>query len=60
MNANDRYALQLVLFNRRVMTQHKSKWIGLRRGKQGFVEVPELGFAIEINYILIGIISLST
>ena len=59
-NANDSCALQLVLFNKRVMTQHKSKWIGLRRGKQGFIEVPELGFEIEINNILSGILSLST
>ena len=32
----------------------------LRRGKQGFVEVPELDFEIEINNILSGILSLST
>ena len=28
MDANDRGALQLVLFNKRMMTQHKSKLIG--------------------------------
>ena len=28
MNANEGCALKLVLFNKRVMTQHKSKWIG--------------------------------
>ena len=44
MNANDNGALQLVLF----------------RGKQGFVEVPELGFEIDMNNILSGILSLST
>ena len=32
----------------------------LRKGKQGFVEVPELGFEIEVNNILSGILSLST
>ena len=60
MDANDSGALQLVLFNKRRMTQYKSKLIGLRRGKQGFVEVPELGFEREINNILSGILSLST
>ena len=28
MNANDGGALQLVLFNKRMMTQHNIKWIG--------------------------------
>ena len=28
MNANDSGALQLVLFNKRMMTQDKNKWIG--------------------------------
>ena len=60
MNANDSGALQLVLFNKRVMTQHKSKWIALHRGKQGFVEVPELDFEIEMKIILRGMLSLST
>ena len=60
MNANDSCALQLVLFNKRVMTQHKSKWIGPSQREAGIVEVPELGFAIEINCILSGILSLST
>ena len=30
------------------------------RGKKRFVEVPELGFEIEMNNILSGILSLST
>ena len=32
----------------------------LCRGKQGFVEVPELGFEIDMNNILSGILPLST
>ena len=42
MNANDSGALQLVLFNKGKMTQHKSKWIdpsqreaGICRGARG-------------------------
>ena len=35
MNANDSGALQLVLFNKRVMTQHKSKWIGPSQREAG-------------------------
>ena len=56
MYANDSGALLLVLFNKRVMTQR----LALRRGKQRFVEVPELDFKIEMNNILSGILSLST
>ena len=35
MNANDNGALQLVLFNKRMMTQHKSKWIGPSQREAG-------------------------
>ena len=35
MDANDSGALQLVLFNKRVMTQHKSKWIGPSQREEG-------------------------
>ena len=35
MNANDSGALQLVLFNKMVMTQHKSKWIGPSQREAG-------------------------
>ena len=35
MNANDSGALQLVLFNKRVITQHKSKWIGPSQRQAG-------------------------
>ena len=35
MNANDSCALQLVLFNKSVMTQHKSKWIGPSQREAG-------------------------
>src|SRR3954466_6695291 len=34
-NANDSCALRLVLFNKRVMTQHKSKWIGPSQREAG-------------------------
>ena len=49
MHANDSGALQLVLFNERMMTHIKVNSYALRRGKQGFVEVPELDFKIEIE-----------
>ena len=45
-----------MLFNKRMMTQHDDSI----RGKQGFVEVPELDFEIDMNNILSGILSLST
>ena len=35
MNSNDSCTLQLVLFNKRVMTQHKSKWIGPSQREAG-------------------------
>ena len=35
MNANDNGALQRVLFNKRTMTQHKSKWIGPSQREAG-------------------------
>ena len=60
MNANDSGALQLVLFNKRMMTQHKSKWIGPSQREAGICRGPELGFEIEINCILSDILSLST
>ena len=45
MDANDNGALQLVLFNKRMMTQHKSKIDRpFAEGRRGFVEVLELDF----------------
>ena len=60
MHANDSGALQLVLFNKRMMTQHKSEWIGPSQREARILEVPELGFEIDMNKILSGILSLST
>ena len=42
------------------LTLAKSKRQALRKGKQGFAEVPELDFKIEMKIILRGMISLST
>ena len=61
MNANDSGALQLVLYNKRVMTQHKSKWIGPSQREAGICRGARAqAFKTEMNIILSGMLSLST
>ena len=61
MDTNDSGALQLVLFNKRMMTQHKSKWIGPSQREAWICRgAIALCFEIEMNNILSGILSLST
>ena len=61
IHANDSGALQLVLFNKRMMTQHKSKWIGPSQRELGICRGARARvFETEIDNILRGMLSLST